>query len=46
MVEDLDDDIFIKNKSLNKVFNGDVVEVYVFKWRKGGKLEGEVLKVL
>lgn len=46
VVEDLDDDIFIKNKSLNKALNGDVVEVYVFKRRKGGKLEGEVSKVL
>jgi ribonuclease R len=46
VVEDLDDDIFIRNKSLNKALNGDVVEVYVFKRKKGGKLEGEVSKIL
>ena len=46
IVEDLDDDIFIKNKNLNKALNGDVVEVYVFKRRRGGKTEGEVSKIL
>ena len=46
VVEGMDDDIFIKHKHLNKALNGDVVEVYVFKRRRGGKLEGEVSKVL
>lgn len=46
IVEDLEDDIFIKNSNLNKAFNGDIVEVYVFKRKKGGKTEGEVTKIL
>lgn len=46
IVEDLEDDIFIKNKFLNKALNGDVVEVYVFKRRRNGKSEGEVTKIL
>ena len=46
MVEDLEDDIFVHNKNLNKALNGDVVEVYVFKRRRGGKTEGEITKVL
>jgi ribonuclease R/exosome complex exonuclease DIS3/RRP44 len=46
VVEGLEDDVFIRNKNLNKALNGDVVEVYVFNRRKGGKLEGEVSKIL
>jgi ribonuclease R/exosome complex exonuclease DIS3/RRP44 len=46
IVEDLDDDIYIKHKFLNKALNGDVVEVYVFKRRRNGKTEGEVTKIL
>lgn len=46
VVEDLEDDIFIKNKFLNKALNGDVVEVYVFKRRRNGKTEGEITKIL
>lgn len=46
IVDDLDDDIYIKHQNLNKALNGDVVEVYVFKRRKGGRLEGEVSKIL
>ena len=46
IVEDLEDDIFVSNKNLNKALNGDIVEVYVFKRKKGGKSEGEITKIL
>ena len=46
IVDELEDDIFIKNKSLNKALDGDLVEVYVFKRRKSGRIEGEVTKIL
>src|SRR5690606_31640736 len=46
IVADLEDDIFIKNKNLNKALDGDIVEVYVFKRKKGGKAEGEVTQIL
>lgn len=46
IVEGMEDDIFIKNKHLNKGLKGDVVEVYVFKRRRSGKIEGEVTKIL
>ncbi len=46
IVEGLEDDISISNKNLNHALNGDVVEVYVFKRRRGGKQEGEVTKIL
>ncbi len=34
IVEDLEDDIYVKSKNLNKALNGDIVEVYVFKRKK------------
>lgn len=46
IVEDLEEDIYVKSKNLNKALNGDIVEVYVFKRKKGGKTEGEVTKIL
>ena len=46
IVEDLEDDIYVSSKNLNKALNGDIVEVYVFKRKKGGKTEGEITKIL
>ncbi len=46
IVEELEEDIFINNKNLNHALNGDTVEVYVFKRRKGGKQEGEITKII
>ncbi len=46
IVDDLEEDILVKNKNLNKALQGDIVEVYVFKRRKRGKTEGEVTKIL
>ncbi|MDN3723071.1 ribonuclease R [Aequorivita sp. SDUM287046] len=46
IVEDLEEDIYVNSKNLNKALNGDIVEVYVFKRKKGGKTEGEVTKIL
>jgi ribonuclease R len=44
--EDFDDDIFIASNNVNKALHGDEVELYVYKRRKRGKLEGEVTQVL
>ncbi len=46
IVEDLEDDIKVSNENLNKSLNGDTVEVYVFKRKRGGRMEGEVTKVI
>lgn len=46
IVEDLEDDIKISNKNLNKSLNGDIVEVYVFNRKRGGRMEGEVTKII
>ncbi|RLD27519.1 MAG: ribonuclease R, partial [Bacteroidetes bacterium] len=46
MVDGMEDDIFIISKNLNKGLKGDVVEVYVFKRRRNGKVEGEITKII
>lgn len=46
IVEDLEEDIFISSKNLNKAFHGDKVEVYLFKRRKRGRNEGEITQIL
>ena len=46
IVEGMEDDIKISNKNLNKALNGDTVEVYVFKRKRSGRLEGEITKVI
>src|SRR5690554_6168322 len=46
IVEDLEEDIFVSNQNLNRALNGDIVEVYVFKRKKGGKSEGEITKII
>jgi ribonuclease R len=38
--------IYVSNKNLNKALQGDIVEVYVFKRKRGGKTEGEITKII
>ena len=44
--EDFEDDIYIASNNVNKALNGDEVELYVYKRRKQGKLEGEITKII
>jgi ribonuclease R/exosome complex exonuclease DIS3/RRP44 len=46
IVEDIEDDIFINSKNLNRALNGDTVKVYVFKRKRGGGKEGEIVKII
>jgi ribonuclease R/exosome complex exonuclease DIS3/RRP44 len=46
VVEDMENDIRISNKNLNKALNKDRVLVYVFKNRKNSSSEGEVVEVI
>jgi len=46
IVDELEDDILIRERNLNKALKGDVVEVYVFKRGKNGRMEGEINKIL
>ena len=44
--KDFEDDIFISSNKVNKALHGDEVELYVYKRRKRGKLEGEITQVI
>lgn len=44
--EDFEDDIFIASNNVNKALHGDEVELYVYKRRKRGKLEGEITQII
>ncbi len=46
VIEGMDDDVFVPKNRVNKAFHGDMVEVNIFKPRKGKKLEGEITKIL
>lgn len=44
--KEFDDDIYIASNNTNKALHGDEVELYVYKRRKRGKLEGEITQIL
>ena len=44
--DEFDDDIYIASNNINKALNGDEVELYVYKRRKHGKLEGEITNII
>lgn len=47
IVEDMNNDVYIPSHSLNKAFDGDLVEIYIFPRRKhGNNQEGEITKIL
>ncbi|HET8838694.1 MAG TPA: ribonuclease R [Flavobacteriaceae bacterium] len=46
VVDGLDDDIYIPKKNMNKALHGDLVQAYVFKRKKSGKYEGEIVQVV
>lgn len=46
VVEELEEDVFIPSGNINKAFDGDQVEIYIYKRRKNRKSEGEIIKIL
>lgn len=44
--DDFENDIYIASNNVNKALNGDEVELYVYKRRKQGKLEGEITNII
>ncbi len=44
--EELEKDIFVPSNNTNKALHGDEVEVYVYRRRKNGQLEGEITNIL
>ena len=41
-----DEDIYIASNNTNKALDGDEVELYIYKRRKQGKLEGEITNII
>ncbi|WP_423820296.1 ribonuclease R [Salinimicrobium sp. TIG7-5_MAKvit] len=46
VVEELNEDVFIPSNNINKAFDGDEVEIYVYKRRRNKKSEGEITAIL
>ena len=46
IVEDLEKDIFVPNRNLNKALHGDMVSVEIVKQKSGKRPEGEILEIL
>ncbi|MCF6213317.1 MAG: ribonuclease R [Flavobacteriaceae bacterium] len=46
ITEDSEKDIFIHNRNLNKGLHHDTVKVYVFRHKKNGRQEGEVVEII
>ena len=44
--EDLEQDISIPKNGINKAFNEDLVEVYCYKRKNNGSLEGEIVDII
>ena len=44
--DDLEQDISVPKNGINKAFNGDLVEVYCYKRKKNGSLEGEIVNII
>lgn len=46
IVEDLEEDIYIPSNALNTAFNGDTVEVYMYRRKRRGNHEGEINSII
>jgi len=44
--DSFEDDIYISSNNMNKALHGDEVELYIYKRRNRGKLEGEITQVI
>ena len=44
--EEFVDDVFIASNNINKGLNGDEVELYIYKRRKNGRMEGEITNII
>ena len=46
ITDDLEKDVFIHASNINRALNNDTVKVYIFKRKKNGKQEGEVIDII
>ncbi|WP_375238129.1 ribonuclease R family protein [Aurantibacter sp.] len=44
--DEFEDDIFIASNNVNKGLNGDEVELYIYKRKKNGRMEGEITNII
>jgi len=44
--DDLEHDVYVPSRNLNKALNNDLVKVYVYKRRKNKKQEGDIVEIL
>lgn len=44
--EELENDIYVPARNINKALNGDLVKVYVYKRKKNKKQEGDIVEVI
>ena len=44
--EELEHDIYIPSRNINKALNGDIVKVYIYKRKKDRKQEGEIVEII
>ncbi|MBT8254002.1 MAG: ribonuclease R [Bacteroidia bacterium] len=44
--DDFEEDVYIASNNLNKALDDDEVELYIFKRRKRGRLEGEITRII
>ena len=46
IIDGMEEDVFISGRNINKAFNKDIVNVYIYPQRKGKRVEGEVVSVV
>lgn len=44
--EEFTDDIYIASNNINQALDGDTVELYIYKRRKNGRMEGEITNII
>lgn len=46
ITDDVDEDVYINNRNVNRALNGDKVKVYLYARREGQRLMGEIVEIL
>ncbi len=46
ITDEFEDDVYVASNNINKALDGDTVEFYLYKRRKSGKLEGEIIQII
>ena len=46
LVDEIEQDVFVHRKNINRAFDGDRVAIYIFQRSRSGQTEGEVVEIL